>query len=62
MSMFEYDTDLSYKITAVDSRKNKHTFQDDFTIYTDKAPIAAIDMSEKYTRKKAVTLLLLLRM
>lgn len=52
MSMFEYDTDLSYKITAVDSRKNKHTFQDDLTIYTDKAPVAAIDMSEKYTREE----------
>ena len=52
MSMFEYDTDLSYKITAVDSRKNKHIFQDDFIVYTDKAPVAAIDMSETYTREE----------
>ncbi len=52
MSIFESDTDLSYKITSTDTRGNRHVFDDHFTVLTDKAPVAAIDMSDTYTREE----------
>lgn len=52
MSVFEADTDFSYKITAVDTRGNSHTFDDDLIVRTDKEPVAAIDMSSSYTREE----------
>lgn len=53
MTLFDEDTDLMYEINAGDIRGNTHTVSEEFTVLKDRAPEAAIDMSDTYIREES---------
>ena len=51
MSTFSDDTRFKYTIVAEDTRGQKYVYDDTFTVETDKAPAAAMDIASSYIRE-----------
>lgn len=52
MSTFKTRTEFNYDITVTDTRDSKYVYRQTFTVETDKAPVAAMDLAESFIREE----------